>query len=77
MKKKEILALTVGPDDVLFISYRDPDMTRETIQAISKSILGTRPDLKGRLFIFSSFEGVDMAVVKKSEAPDCGAANIC
>ena len=67
MIESDFKALTVGPDDVLFITMITDDVKTDNIATFQKQLLTIRPDLKDRVFILAAQNGIDMAVVKKSE----------
>tara|TARA_R100000951_G_scaffold7705_1_gene7197 strand:- start:8242 stop:8457 length:216 start_codon:yes stop_codon:yes gene_type:complete len=61
MTEDQIKALVVGPEDTLFVIFRDID--QEHLSAIGSSIFKTRPELKGRVFIMNG-EEAEFALVK-------------
>lgn len=69
MKNSEIKALTVGPDEVLFISIKGKDVDSIGLKTFREKIFELRPDLANKVFILASEEGIDMAVLKKEDNP--------
>ena len=66
MNFEEMKALVVGPNDILVINLRgDVDMAE--LDAFGKNIRESRLDLKDRIIVINSPDGIDMAVLKKEK----------